>query len=120
MDPKRNSPYSKYIYRPCGKWYQCTDEKSNKKTKAQLDIKGIAAMEELAKWKDLIITNAEKGGAVVIMDTDSCIKEANQQLSDKPSYKQLTQDQALQHNRNVNQTIERFKNEKFLKKLQMV
>ena len=77
-------------------------------------------MEELAKWKDLIITNAEKGGAVVIMDTDSCIKEANQQLSDKPSYKQLTQDQALQYNRNVNQTIERFKNEKFLKKLQMV
>ena len=46
-------------------------------------------MEELAKRKDLIITNADKGGAVVIMDTDSYIKEANRQLSDKFSYKQL-------------------------------
>ena len=47
------------------------------------------------KRKDLIITNADKGGAVVIMDTDSYIKEANRQLSDKASYKQLTQDPTL-------------------------
>ena len=71
-------------------------------------------MEELAKRKDLIITNADKGGAVVIMDTDSYIKEANQQLSDKASYKQLTQDPKLQHNKMVNQTIQRFKNAKLL------
>ena len=42
------------------------------------------------------------------------IKEANRQLSDKASYKQLTQDPTLQHNRMVNQTIERFKNKKLL------
>ena len=65
-----------------------------------------------AKRKDLIITNADKGGAVVIMD--SYIKEANRQLSAKASYKQLTQDPTLQHNRMINQTIERFKNEKLL------
>ena len=29
------------------------------------------AMEELAKRKDIIITNADKGGAVVIMDIDT-------------------------------------------------
>ena len=46
-------------------------------------------MEELTKRKDLIITNADKGGTVVIMDTDSYIKEANRQLSGKASYKQL-------------------------------
>ena len=40
-------------------------------------------MEELAKRKDLIINNAGKVGAVVIMDTNSYIKEASQQLSDK-------------------------------------
>ena len=73
-------------------------------------------MEQLAKMKDLIITNADKGGAVVIMDTDSYIKEANRQLFDKASYKQLTQDPTLQHNRMVNETIERFKNEKLLPK----
>ena len=71
-------------------------------------------MEELAKRKDLIITKADKGGAVVIMDADSYIKEANQQLSDKASYKQLTQDPKLQHNKMVNQTIQRFKNAKLL------
>ena len=49
-------------------------------------------MEELAKRKDLAITNADKGGAVIIMDTNSYIKEANQQLSHKASNKQLTQD----------------------------
>ena len=85
-----------------------------KKLKSNLTYKEHAAMEELAKRKDLIITNADKGGAVVIMDTDSYIKEANRQLSDKASYKQLTQDPTLQHNRMVNQTIERFKNEKLL------
>ena len=44
-------------------------------------------MEELAKRK--------KGGAVVIMDTDSYIKEANRQLTEKASYKQLTHDPTL-------------------------
>ena len=87
---------------------------NKKKNKSNLTYKEHAAMEELTKRKDLIITNADKGGAVVIMDTDSYIKEANRQLSDKASYKQLTQDPTLQHNRMVNQTIERFKNEKLL------
>ena len=55
-------------------------------------------MEELAKRKDLIITNVGKVGAVVIMDTNSYIKEASQQLSDKATHKQLTLDPTLQHN----------------------
>ena len=60
-----------------------------KKLKSNLTYKEHVAMEGLAKRKDLIITNADKGGAVVIMDTDNYIKEANRQLSDKASYKQL-------------------------------
>ena len=68
-------------------------------SKSNLTYKEHAAMEELAKGKHLIITNADKGGAVVIMGTDSYIKEANRQLSDKASYKQLTQDPILKHNR---------------------
>ena len=77
-----------------------------KKQKSNLTYKEYAAMEELAKRKDLIIINADKGGAVVIMDTDSYIKEANHLLYDKASFKQLTQDPTLQHKRMVNQTIE--------------
>ena len=41
------------------------------------------AMEELTKRKDIVITNADKGGAVVIMDVEKYINEANHQLSDK-------------------------------------
>ena len=33
------------------------------------------------------ITNADKGGAVVIQDTEDYIKEANRQLSDTTFYK---------------------------------
>ena len=46
----------------------------SKKLKFNLTYKEHTAMEELAKRKDLIITNADEGGAVVIMDTDSYIK----------------------------------------------
>ena len=91
-------------------------EQPTKKIKSNLTYKKHATMEELAKRKYLIITNADKGGAMVIMDTDTYIKEANQHLTDKASYKQLTQDPTLQHNRMVNQTIERFKSEKLLSK----
>ena len=87
-----------------------------KKLKSNLTYKEDTAIEELAKRKYLIIINADKGGAVVIMDTDSYIKEAFRQLFDKANYKQLTQDPTLQHNRMVNQTIERFKNEKLFPK----
>ena len=73
-------------------------------------------MEELAKRKDLIITNIVQGGVVVIMDTDSYIKESNRLLPDKTSYKQLTKDPTLQYNRMVFETIEGFKNEKLLPK----
>ena len=91
---------------------------NKKKLKSNLTYKEYIAMEELAKRKDLIITNADNGEAVVTMDTGSYIKETNQQLSDKTRYNKLTQDPTLQHNQMVNQTIERLKT--FLKKLQMV
>ena len=66
---------------------------SNNQQKSNLTYNEHTAMEELAKRKDLIKTNPDKGGAVVTMNTDSYIKEANRQLSDKASCKQLTQTQ---------------------------
>ena len=48
-----------------------------KKRKSNLTYKEHAVMEELAKGKELIITNADKGGAVVITGTGSYFKEAN-------------------------------------------
>ena len=54
---------------------------------SNLTHKEHIAMEELPKTKDLIITNANKGGVAVIMDRDNSIKEANRQLSHKATYK---------------------------------
>ena len=57
-------------------------KQSIKKLKSNLTNKEEIAMEEL----DFIITNADKGGAVIIMATDNYIKETYQQLSDKANY----------------------------------
>ena len=66
-------------------------------------------MEELAKRKDIIITNADKGGAVVIMDVEKYINEANRQLSNKRNYKKLQEDPTLQHSSLFKDAIDRFK-----------
>ena len=54
------------------------------------------AMEELAKRKDIIITNADNGGAVVIMDVEKYISEAHRQLCDKRNFKMLQEDPTVQ------------------------
>ena len=46
-------------------------------------------MKHLSKRRDIIIAIADKGGVVVIMDTENYIKEANRQLFDKNKYKTL-------------------------------
>ena len=73
-------------------------------------------MKELAKRKDLFITNADKGGVVVIMDVEKYINETNHQLSDRCNYKTLQEDPTLQHSNLVNDTIDRFKKENLLSK----
>ena len=65
-------------------------------------------MEELAKRKDSFIANADKGGAVVIMEEEKYINEANRQLSDKHNYKTLQEDPTLQCSKLVNDTINSF------------
>ena len=72
------------------------------------------AMKELAKRKDIIITNADKGGAVVIMDVEKYINEANHQLFNKRNYKKLQDDPTLHLSYLVKGTIDRFKKENLL------
>ena len=73
-------------------------------------------MKHLAKRRDIFITITDKGGAVANMDTEIYIKEANCQLSDKNNHKILQTDPTLQHNKVVNDTLNRFKNENLLSK----
>ena len=47
------------------------------------------ALEELSKKDDIIITNADKEGAIVVMDIDRYISEAQRQPNDEKNYKKL-------------------------------
>ena len=67
-----------------------------KQAKPNLSKMEQKAMEELAKRKDVIMANADKDGALVIMDLEKYIKEANRQLSEKHIYKTLQEDPMLQ------------------------
>ena len=74
------------------------------------------ALKELADRNDINITKADKGGAVVIIDVEGYVKEAEHQLSNKDAYKKLQYDPTQTHARLVNDTITRFKIDKLITK----
>ena len=47
------------------------------------------ALDEICKRDDIIITSADKGRAIVIMDIDKYISEPQSQLNDENNYKKL-------------------------------
>ena len=66
------------------------------------------AIENLKKRTDIVILNADKGGAVVIQDVKEYIDEANRQLSDKTFYKKCSKDLTNLHNKKINDAITEF------------
>ena len=76
-------------------------------------IQTLARVKE-TKREYIIITNADKRGAVVIVDRNDYVKEVECQLNDKDNYHILPQDPTLGKNRLVKQTIDRFKKEKLI------
>ena len=66
---------------------ECTKTFKPKQPHPNLDKGEREAIKELSKRKDVIITNADKGGAVVIVDTNDYIKKAERQLNDKDKKK---------------------------------
>ena len=59
---------------------------------------------------DTIITKADKGAAVVILDIKDYIDEANRQLSDTNNYEQLDFDPAGLHTEKIKSEINTLKN----------
>ena len=74
-------------------------------------------MEELAKRKDTIIINVNKGDDILITHVKKYINKANCQLSVKPNYMALQEDQMLQHSKLVNDKIDIKKESLLSKKL---
>ena len=87
---------------------------NNTKRKYNLTIAERKALDELRDRTDLVITNADKGGAVVIQDIENYIKEANRQLNDTNFYKKYEIDLTNLHCDKVNRTVEHFKKSKFI------
>ena len=65
-------------------------------------------MENLKKRTDIVILNADKGGAVVIQDVKDYINEANKQLSNKTFYQKTDRDLTHLHNKQINDTVTEF------------
>ena len=67
------------------------------------------ALKALQERDDIIIINADKGGAITILNTEDYIKEANRQLSDPSCYQKLQHNPTTEHASTVNSTIDVFK-----------
>ena len=80
--------------------------KINRKNLSKLESK---AMEDLINRDDIIITKADKGGAVVVNDVTKYIQEAERQLSDKKFYKLLPNNPTSEHAALVNNAIDNLK-----------
>ena len=74
-------------------------------------------MEELAKRKDTIIINVNKGDDILITHVKKYINKANCQLSVKPNYMALQEDPMPQHSKLVNDKIDIKKESLLSKKL---
>ena len=63
----------------------------------------------LQKRDDIVIINADKGGALTILDADKYVQEANRQLSDENNYRKLQHNPTMEHASTVSSTIDLFK-----------
>ena len=72
------------------------------------------ALQNVSKRDDIIITKADKGGAVVIADVVDYVQEANRQLDSKGFYEKLTIDTTEINRIKVNRTINELKSSHLL------
>ena len=84
--------------------------KNNTQRKYNLTKDEREALEKFQQRDDIIITNADQGGAIVIQDVEKYIEEANRQLHDETFYKKCNTDLTQRHNNLINHTIDSFKN----------
>ena len=66
-------------------------------------------MNDLKERRDIVITKADKGGAVVISNVDEYIQEANRQLSNQRFYKKVDENPTSLHAALVENAIDGLK-----------
>ena len=69
---------------------------------------------ELKEKDDIIVTNTDKGGAVVILDEKDHEKECKKQLNNTKNYKHLQKDPTATNNKLVYNKTKRFENKNLI------
>ena len=70
-------------------------------------------MQELQFRKDIGITDADKGGAVVILDVEDYVKEAEKQLNNNKNYWKINYDPTTVNNKTIYKVILDFKKKNY-------
>ena len=73
-------------------------------------------MQELRSRNDIVIADAYKGGAVVILDVEDSVKEAESKLNNKENYREIIYDPTTANNETIHKVISRFQKENLLSK----
>ena len=91
------------------------EEKVKKATSKSIITKNETdALQQLSQRDEIIITKADKGGAVVIIDADDYIRKANRQLNNTDSYKKIPNGPTESNRNEVNNTINELKMQRLL------
>ena len=85
-----------------------------KKQRSNLSRNERMALQTLMHREDIIITQADKGGAVCIISIEDYIKEAKRQLDDTNFYTRMPTDLTSTHAEVINNTIRQFAKDKLL------
>ena len=83
-------------------------EKTKQPNFLNVSVKEQKALQELQYRDDTVITEADKGGAVAILDTEDYIKEVEGQPHNTETYKLLNHNPTTTNNDTVNKRIKRF------------
>ena len=74
-----------------------------------LSKKETKAMNDLKEREDIVVTKADKGGAIVINDVNDYVDEANRQLSNRKFYKRVAENPTSEHAALVENAIDSLK-----------
>ena len=115
MAPEGYSPLSQTFIESVDRDLQKETNETTPERKQTLTKGEIQSLHNLKERDDIIITKADKGRAVVIINVDDYLKEAKRQLDKTEFYHKLDQDLAETHAHLVKETIRKFVKEKLLK-----
>ena len=76
--------------------------------------KALLELKDKVKKREIRISKADKGGAVVVQNTDDYIKEANRQLEDKKYYTQLQKDPTKSITKKSNEIVHDLLSKKYI------